>query len=341
MSVAPDRPLSPSAPTFGAGRAGVVLGVIGCGGLAATLVAMVGSAQPALLADTFQGLVTVFLGIVVEALPFLLLGVLVSAAIQAFVPESAVRRILPRGRLAGTLAGALLGIALPVCECGVVPVARRLLDKGAPVPTAMAFLLAGSVVNPIVLVSTWIAFGDWRMAVARVLVVLTIACGVALLFSFHPAPRTLVVPSAPDAGCCSPGDARRVGTLLVRAGDELFEMGKYLVFGAFAAAALRTLVPGATLTELGQGSVVSVALMMGLAALLSICSVVDAFVALSFVGTFSSGALLAFLVFGPMVDIKSALMFLTIFRPRTMLLMVLLVAQLSFLVGVFVNLNVG
>lgn len=320
------------------GRAVLIVGLAVLAALAAILATESGRAAPA---DSFQTLVTVFLGIFVEAIPFLLLGVLVSVLIRAFVPESAVRRFLPRGRAGGALAGGLLGMALPVCECGVVPVARRLLDKGATVPTAMAFLLAGSVVNPVVLLSTWVAFGDWRMAAARVLIVLGIAVAVAFLFAFHPKPSELVVPAEHDDDGCAPAEVRRPEALLVAAGEEFFEMGKYLVFGALAAAALRTLVPTTALVGVGQGPVASVGLMMGLAALLSICSVVDAFVGLSFVGTFSTGALLAFLSFGPMVDIKSALMFLSVFRRSTIALMILLVAQLAFLVGVFVNLNVG
>ena len=108
-----------------------------------------------------QGLVTIFLGIFIEALPFVVAGVLVSSAIALFVSDRWIQRLTPQDPLRTALAGSLLGLLFPVCECGTVPTTRRLLHKGAPLPFGVAFLLAAPVVNPIVLASTYIAFnGD-------------------------------------------------------------------------------------------------------------------------------------------------------------------------------------
>src|SRR5919197_2909052 len=134
--------------------------------------------------ERLYALLTIFLGIFIEALPFLLIGVVASAALQAFVSAEQLRRWAPNGRLLGPLAGGMLGLVFPVCECGVVPVTRRLLSKGAPFPAALAFLLASSVVNPIVLISTTVAFGDPRMALARAGGVLAVAVLVGLVFGF-------------------------------------------------------------------------------------------------------------------------------------------------------------
>jgi uncharacterized protein len=291
--------------------------------------------------ERLYSLLTVFLGIFIEALPFLLIGVVASAALQVFLSGEQLRRWVPGGRLLGPLAGGSLGLIFPVCECGVVPVTRRLLAKGAPFPAALAFLLAGSVVNPIVLISTTVAFGDPRMALARAGGVLAVAVLVGLVFSFHPKPASLLAdfppPPAPRDDSCS----GRLWQVALGAADEFFEMARYLVVGALLAATLQTVIPRSALLAVGQGPVSSVAAMMGLAALLSICSVVDAFVALSFVSTFTGGAILAFLVFGPMIDIKSTLMFLSVLRRRPLGLMILLIAQAVLLIGVSVNLNVG
>jgi uncharacterized membrane protein YraQ (UPF0718 family) len=277
--------------------------------------------------------------------PFLLLGVLASSALHLLVSEAFLARVLPRQPLLAATAGAFLGMALPVCECGNVAVARRLLAKGAPLPTAVSFLLAGPVINPIVIVATWIAFSGapWLVA-GRFGLVFAVAVVVALVLHQHPEPRALLNRSVRlEADCCDahPPERRRPGPLLRHAADELTEMGKYLVLGAAVAAALQTLVPRAALMELGQSPAGSVVALMALAVVLSICSTVDAFVALSFADTFTGGAILAFLAFGPMVDVKSALMYGMVFRPAVVALVLGLCTLLVALVGLFVNLNLS
>jgi uncharacterized protein len=306
------------------------------------------ASEPDAAVTTFA---TVFLGVFFEALPFLLLGVLVSAVVQTFVAPSLIERLVPRGRLRSALAGAALGVVFPVCECGVIPVTRRLLEKGASLSAALGFMLAGPVVNPIVFWATWTALGP-EMAALRLGTSLLMAVTVAWMYGFHPKPETVVAASTyPES---APSDAEpshaeravktvwsRLFTAFELAGDELLEMGRYLVVGAAAAAILRTVVPGPALIAAGQGPILSVPLTMALAALLSICSVVDAFVALSLTGLVSSGAMLAFLVFGPVVDVKSILLYGTVLRWRTVIMLVMLLTQIALLAGLAVSLNVG
>jgi uncharacterized membrane protein YraQ (UPF0718 family) len=319
-------------------------------GIVAALAVILVTVEPAAAVTTFT---TVFLGVFFEALPFLLLGVLVSAVVQELVPPGLVGRLVPRGRLRAALAGAALGVVFPVCECGVVPVARRLLDKGASLPAALGFMLAGPVVNPIVFWATWTTLGP-SMAALRLATSLGMAVTVAWLYGFHPRPETVVAMSSPVTPGWSDADLKPdpaemapkpiLGRLLAAfglAGDELLEMGRYLVVGAAAAAILRTVIPGPTVVAAGQGAIVSVPLTMGLASLLSICSVVDAFVALSLSGLVSSGAILAFLVFGPVVDVKSILLYRTVLGWPTVIMLVVLLAQIALLVGLAVSLNVG
>jgi uncharacterized membrane protein YraQ (UPF0718 family) len=171
---------------------------------------------------------------------------------------------------------------------------------------------------------------------------------VAWLYGFHPRPESVV--RAPNGSTevrpaeieRQPGSGpARLLSAFALAGDELLEMGRYLVVGAAAAAILRTVIPGPAVVAAGQGAIVSVPLTMALAALLSICSVVDAFVALSLTGLVSSGAMLAFLVFGPVVDTKSVLLYGTVFRWRTVMMLVILLTQISLLIGLAVSLHVG
>jgi len=295
-----------------------------------------------------QDTVTIFLGIMIEATPFLVLGVLVSQALALVVREGEMVSWVPRGRLASLSALAGLGALFPVCECGNVPVARRLLSRGVPVAAAMVFLLSAPALNPVVALSTYAAFRDQpSIVVLRLLLTFVVAIGVGLLVSFHPRPAELVrgsgTPVSPEHAAPPPpvgitSVARRFarGTLA-----ELVEMGAVLVVGAALAAVTQTVVPRVTLLGLGQGPVVSVVAMMALAVILSVCSTVDAFVALAYAGTFTDGSLIAFLVFGPMIDIKSILLMLTVFSARTVALVAALVTEAVLLIGIGLNYWVG
>jgi uncharacterized protein len=302
------------------------------------------------LAQRFQTFVTIFLGIFIEAAPFLLAGSLVSGLIAIFVNQEMLDRFLPRRALPAALAGAGLGLLFPVCECGVVPVARRLYEKGLPMSIGVAFLLAAPVVNPVVIISTYAAFGWGPVLWGR----LGISFGVAALVGliFHIArPQEILSPALHQAheACChsqpSSGPVAPLGDrfrqALNTAGDDFLDMARYLILGSILAAAMQTLVPQSALLAIGQGPVSSVLAMQVLAFVLSVCSTVDAFLALAFSSSFTTGAILSFLTFGPMVDIKSSLMFLGLFQRRVVFYLILLPLLLTMLVGIFWNLNVG
>jgi uncharacterized membrane protein YraQ (UPF0718 family) len=317
--------------------------VVGLLGMALAALVARGSGAPVLApVQTFS---TIFLGIFLEAAPFLLIGAVVAGFIEVFVDPGLASRLWPRRALPAALAGSLLGFVFPVCECGVVPVTRRLYGKGLPLPVGIGFLLAAPVVNPVVLFSTYAAFGWGPVLWGRLLFTVLIATGVAALFGLaHPAEVLRSRPELLPASVSGPGERawwRRVPAALATAADDFLDMARYLVVGSLLAATMQTLVPQATLLAIGSGPVVSVAVLMALAFVLSVCSTVDAFLALSFVRTFTTGSILAFLVFGPMVDIKSSLMFLGVFRPRIVLYLIVLPATLSLLLGLLVNLHWG
>jgi uncharacterized protein len=294
---------------------------------------------------------TRFLGIFIEAVSFLLIGTLVSGLIAVFVSNDDITRFMPRNPVAATVVGSLLGVVFPVCECGVVPVTRRLYQKGLPVSVGITFLLAAPVMNPIVFASTYAAFGWGPVLIGRYVITWIIAVSVGLLFSLQTRPQRLINPPAmPTISGAAPGAS---ATGLVRtpllpglkqalkvAGEEFYEMGRYLVVGALLATAMQTLVPQESLKALATNPVNSVLVMAALAFILSVCSTVDAFLALSFARTFTMGSILTFLTFGPMVDIKSAMMYLGVFRPRTVAYMVILPLLISVLIGIWLNLNV-
>jgi uncharacterized membrane protein YraQ (UPF0718 family) len=304
------------------------------------------------LAQRFQTFVTIFLGIFIEAVPFLLAGSLVSGLIAVFVDQSMIDRYLPKHALPAAISGSLLGMLFPVCECGVVPVTRRLYEKGLPISIGAAFLLAAPVVNPVVMLSTYAAFGWGPVLWGRIGFSILVAIVIGLLFHLAQPKETLLpnVSAAHHDACChvdhathgpKPPVGARLQQSMLTAGDDFIDMSRYLIIGSMLAAAMQTLVPQSALFAIGQGPVVSVLVMQLLAFILSICSTVDAFLALAFAGTFTTGSILAFLTFGPMVDIKSSLMFLGVFQRRTVLYLILLPLLMTFFIGVFWNLNVG
>ncbi len=340
------------------------------------------------LADTLTVFSTRFLGIFIEAAPFLLLGTVTSGLIEAFISHDDLMRILPRHPVLATVAGGLMGFAFPVCECGVVPVTRRLYRKGLPAPVGIAFLLAAPVVNPIVIASTYAAFHARAIEIVylRVAVALVAAVLIGLLFGLQsradrlllepghvpawrrppspPAPAALAVVRDPEPSLSGlPGglvlapagaapalaaNARPSRMALIPglryalslAAEEFFEMGRYLILGSLLAAGLRVVITQGQLEALATNPVNSVFVMQALAFLLSICSTADAFVALDFANTFTLGSILGFLTFGPMVDIKSTLMFLGVFRRRAVLYLILLPFLMTTLIAIWVNLNV-
>lgn len=304
-------------------------------------------APPLQLPDWLQNLATVFLGIFIEAAPFLLFGSLASGLISVFVSADDIAAIFPRSRPLAAVAGALLGIAFPVCECGVVPVVRRLTQKGLPLSAGIAFLLAAPVLNPVVIASTYAAFGFSFIFWARIVLTLVISVAVGLVFGAKTPlvrvlrPRTLapVLGGAPASGSTAPSFGMRMQAAMAVAADDFFDVGRYLVVGSLLASALQTFVPQSALVSIGRDGVTSVLALQLLAYVLSVCSTVDAFLALSFVNTFTAGSIVAFLVFGPMVDIKSTMMFLGLFRGRAVLYLIVLTFLMALLAGVYINLN--
>lgn len=300
--------------------------------------------------DGVSNFSAVFLGIFIEAAPYLLLGTLASGLVEVFFSADELSRLLPRNRFLAAGLGGLFGLFFPVCECGSIPLARRLMKKGIPVPVGIAFLLAAPVINPIVIASTFAAFGNTPIFWLRFGITLLVAVLVGLLFMLESDPGRIIRPAnaevtqslhfhlEPEAPAQMLSLKEKLKKIMLIAGDEFFEMGRFLIIGALLAALMQTAVPQTWLLALGQGPVISAIVLSLLAVLLSVCSTVDSFIALAFTGTFSTGAILAFLVYGPMVDIKAVLMYLRVFRRRTVVILVLLPWLLTMVASVAINL---
>jgi uncharacterized protein len=286
----------------------------------------------------------VFGSLLIEAVPFVLLGAVVSAAIEVFVPARVFERLT---RLPGPLqipAAGLAGLAFPVCECGSVPVARRLASKGLSPAAAVTFMLAAPVLNPVVIASTVVAYRGretfWPMVLGRAGLGLLAAMAVGWVVA-RGNKQTLIRSRANEEVHDHESEvgsrARAFFTHL--AGDFVF-MGRFLVIGAMIAALLQTFVPQSIISSVADTPIVSLLAMMGLAFVLSLCSESDAFVAASFV-QFGVGAQLAFLVFGPMVDTKLGILYSATFNRGFFRIVVVTVSAVTLVGTLWIEVLIG
>jgi uncharacterized membrane protein YraQ (UPF0718 family) len=324
---------------------------------------------------------TLFLSLLVEAIPFLLLGVLVSSLLLVLIDERKLLKLVPKNPVLAALFGSCIGFLFPVCECGNVPVARRLIVKGTPISMAVGFLLAAPTINPIVIWSTWTAFRDQPEVLwLRVGCSLAIATTIGTIFSTQADLRPLLQPAValgilrreevvegvPDLlqggsfvlggvggssvrlGSKTLDDRRqevpwqeRFNLFIENTLQELQELGGVLILGSALAAAIQTFTPREVILGLGQNSLTSIVAMMALAGLISICSTVDAFFALSFANAFTTGSLVAFLVFGPMFDIKGVGLLLSVFKPKSIAYLLSIAGLMTFAIALFINYNIS
>jgi len=262
-----------------------------------------------------QNFFLVFSSLLIEAVPFVLLGALVSAFIEVFVPAAAFERIGLLPRPLQLPAAAMAGIAFPVCECGSVPVARRMASKGLAPQAAVAFMLAAPILNPIVIASTLVAYRGrddmWLVLFGRLGIGLLAAIAVGWAVGSKRSGDLL------RTACDAPDDhrdgSRRDSFFAHLAADFVF-MARFLVLGAAVAALMQTFVPQSLVAGVAGTPVLDVLVLMGLAYVLSLCSESDAFVAASFV-QFGVGAQVAFLAFGPILDTKLTFLYRGTFRP--------------------------
>ncbi|MFJ3643992.1 permease [Streptomyces sp. NPDC090108] len=255
--------------------------------------------RSALGTPVMQSWTTVFVAVTLQALPFLVLGVLLSAAIAVFVPPSFFARALPaRPALAVPVAG-LAGAVLPGCECASVPVAGALVRRGVTPAAALAFLLSAPAINPVVLTATAVAFPrDPEMVLGRFLASLLVACAMGWLWQRLGRTDWLRQPAHGAHESATKGES-----FWNSVRHDTMHAGGFLVLGAMAAATLKAVAPAAWLRTAADNPLVSVLALAVLAVLLSICSEADAFVAASLT-QFSLTAKLVFLVVGPMIDLK-------------------------------------
>ncbi|MBE6049903.1 MAG: permease [Clostridium sp.] len=269
--------------------------------------------------DTFN---TIFMGIIIETVPFILLGAFVSSIIQVCISENLISKLLSKNSFISCIIASLLGILFPVCDCGTIPVARGFLKKGFPLSVAVTFMLSAPIVNPISIMSTVYAFpANKEIVFYRVALGIVISVIIGLLMNRYNS-KDVVTDYIFNCQCelCS-GDyvySKNVFTkikgIILLSADEFINVGKYMIVGALASSIMQVLISKDMLNFIPNTKGASLLVMMFFAFVFSVCSTSDAFIARGFLNNFSKSSVIGFLVLGPMIDIKNTMMLLGSFK---------------------------
>jgi len=292
----------------------------------------------------FGDVLMAFLSILFEGAPYIMIGTLLSGLIDAFLPAKLLDKVLPKNKVLSTLMAGFLGLIFPVCECAVVPVIRRLVKKGLPLSCALSYMLSAPIMNPIVAVSTltafkeferitgWATLGNASMTIARLSLGYLVAVTVGLIvLRFKPAQllkasvaesiEESAIEAAHNHAPQSSFNAKLVHAFRTAMGDFL-DTGMYFTIGVIITSVFNTQVDQSILDTVAANGLLAIPSIMGLAFILSLCSTSDAFIAAP-MASFSMAAKLAFLVFGPMMDIKLMFMYAAVFKRRMVVAMLL------------------
>lgn len=310
--------------------------------------------------------------IFLEGIFFLLAGVFISSLIEVFVHQEFIEKLVPKNRVLGIAVSSLTGILFPVCECGIVPVAARLIKKGVPVSNAITMMLSIPLVNIVVFTSTHFAFINRpEVAIYRTAGGIIVSFTIGLIISFFIEDEfilkknkekkftlingelTGVLLPRHQCGCSCHGDAHahdesdkqtltdKIRSVFFHSIEEFFDTGRFFVIGILVTSAFQTTIPRSYFTAVGKTFPVSEIFMTGYAYILSICSQTDAFIARSFSDSFSAGALLCFMISGAMIDIKTTAMLKTIFRTRFIVILIVMIVFFTVIFSRIAQLVIG
>lgn len=309
------------------------------------------------IGGAFSSFIRIFLSIIMEGFPFILIGAIISSLIHVFVSEQTIKNLLPRRNILGIMVAGLLGIIFPVCECAIVPIVRRLIKKGMPIHIAITFMITVPIVNPIVMFSTYYAFSSVKIAIMRGVFGYIAACIIGMIILFmgernpfkskkakiHHGKMKVIKKHSHGCGCSvctSEVEHHNKGKLKIiieHTNEELMTIGKFFIVGAFISSLFQVAISKGALSIMGENIVLSVFVMIVIAFMLSLCSEADAFIGRAFAENFSSGAVMAFLVFGPMIDLKNTLMLSGYFKKTFIVKLIFIIFSVVFVMGCLIN----
>ncbi|MGM0950650.1 MAG: permease [Bacillota bacterium] len=265
---------------------------------------------------------TIFLSILLESIPFIMLGIFFSSCIEFFASDEWMTKWIVKNPYGAIGSAVVISILSPVCECAVIPVVRRLIQKGLPLHVGAVILVGAPILNPIVILSTYYAFSKHlEIVYARIGLAVVICIIIGLMVYWIFGNKKMLKSQKPDTipEYSQQLHGKRLKPIVTHAVEEFFDMSRYLIMGAFIASLFQTFLNRGALAELGTSDLSGSAVMMGLAFVLSLCSHADAFVASTFSGTYSHASLLSFMLYGPMLDLKNTFVYASFFKKRFVL----------------------
>ena len=264
--------------------------------------------------DIVKNISIIFMSIFFESMPFLFLGSLVSAVIENYVSDETIAKIIPKNKILGSLVGVFLGLFIPACDCAVIPISKRLLKKKVPINVAISFMLASPIINPVLLLATYNAFyNDSKMFYFRVIFGILIALIVGVIMGLLFGDKDVISNNDIECHCHDKHKHTLKNDLLSiskHSAIDFFEVVKYLIVGALLASLVQVLLPRDILVMFNDNNLLSIILLMLFAYLLSLCSTSDSFVGKSLLSSFSKSSIMAYLLLGPMIDIKNTIVLL-------------------------------
>ncbi|MGL5575589.1 MAG: permease [Sarcina sp.] len=293
--------------------------------------------------ETISKFSIIFSSILLEALPFILIGAILSSVMQLFVTEELIKKFIPKNSLLGSMVASVLGVFLPVCECVTVPITKSLIQKKVPVNVAITYMLAAPIVSPLVIASTYIAFdGNLKVVILRVGLGILIAIIAGLLMIPLTLWDDILKSGATTLRCdCGCEDIRNsneniIMKLFKGASAEFYDIAKYFIVASMIAAVFQLNITEEFLGSLGLNHTIGIVIMMSVSFLISLCSEADAFVAQSFLSSFSLGGVMGFLIIGPMIDVKNISMLLASFKKFFVIKLTFVIFALVFISTAFI-----
>jgi hypothetical protein len=294
--------------------------------------------------DIIKNISIIFISIFLESLPFLFLGALISAIIETFVSNDTITKIIPKNKVLGSIIGVLLGFFLPACDCAVIPVSKRLLKKNIPTNVAISFMLASPIINPVVLLSTYKAFYRtnpeifWYRLIFGIIIALIIGIIMGITFNKKEVITNRLIDDCDEEclNCHHEHHKNKFISICHHTSADLFEVIKYLIIGALIASLIQVLLPRNILTIFNNNQALSILVLMLFAYLISLCSTSDSFVGKSLLTIFNKNSVIAYLLLGPMIDIKNTIVLLGNFKKKFVYTLIFLIFIIIFIFSVLV-----
>lgn len=288
----------------------------------------------------------IFISIFLESLPFLILGSLISSIIETFIKDEQLEKIIPKNKILGSLVGVILGFFIPACDCAVIPVSKRLIKKKVPINVALSFMLSSPIINPVVLLSTYYAFYKtnpkifWYRLLYGIIISLIIGIIMGIIFEKQQVLEEKKTDEHSEKLChhChhNRSPKNKILSIIKHTANDLFEVVKYLMFGALIASIIQVLLPRNIITIMNNNKILSTLILMIFAYLISLCSTSDSFIGKSLLSSFSEQSIIAYLLLGPMIDIKNTMVLLGNYKKNFVLILITLIFMTIFIFSMLV-----